>query len=39
MNDKILVRIKVYNKEQFYIRILERNISLNNIKYKNYVII
>lgn len=39
MNDKILVRIKVYNKEQFYIRILERNISLNNIKYKDKYII
>lgn len=39
MNDKILVRIKVYNKEQFYIRTLERNISLNNIKYKDKYII
>ena len=39
MNDKILVRIKVYNKEQFYIRILERNICLNNIKYKDKYII
>ena len=39
MNDEILVRIKVYNKEQFYIRTLERNISLNNIKYKDKYII